>query len=324
MNLKGFMCTLALGMSLVACEKNVVAPNQSSTTSTTIPSNLIEGLQIQNGYADFETIQSYRDAVGDDQHAQVQQLTQHLLDINKDAYQNQLEEGQKDLIDDEFMAALLNKDQIVKIGDWFLQIKPEEEKVLVLSASNEQAYQTLVKGTDKSITKLSTNDEVLGYLENPAQMQKIFCSESGVASRDDEDYLYRNGVIVNPSSYNDALVEHRKFGVYFKLQAFVNNTKLSSQTPHYNRRVFFSFNEKIYKKRCKPQVNNSNTVAWDGNDPPFIYGSLAIYPEIKHVISDGTTNYHSYNIRLRAGFVDITGGGYVYNGTSGYIQIQAN
>ena len=67
------------------------------------------------------------------------------------------------LIDDDFFSRILNKDGIIKIGDWFVRVNLSKEKAFALHDENSDDYQDLINENieNNHILEFSTEQEVL-------------------------------------------------------------------------------------------------------------------------------------------------------------------
>jgi hypothetical protein len=90
----------------------------------------------------------------------------------------------------------------------------------------------------------------------------------------------------NPnSSSNRAILEHRKFGIYFKIQVKVFSPIF------YNQMAKFNFTKKSYKKTCQTMVNMTLG----------LYTTPLFNGDYNYVLTDGTRNFNKYWIRIETG-----------------------
>ena len=87
----------------------------------------------------------------------------------------------REVFDDEFMEAILNKESIVKIGNWFIKIDMKKELVYLTEINNSNAYSNLVNNADSEIYSVSIEEDVLDYMRDKTLFntkKKLFCDES--------------------------------------------------------------------------------------------------------------------------------------------------
>ncbi len=206
---------------------------------------------------------------------------------------------------DEFIESILDGNRIVRIGEWFIKINPMEEKVLVINQDIKNAYELLVREKEGNamIYTFSTADNVLEYLAHPEEMENkgLFCGDSGVGSRSSQSYF--SDLIV---SGNRIILEHRKYGVWFKLQ-----TRMYVETGGFNATVKLNYSIKKYKKTCKDLVSLPTGIV-----------TYTIGVGNTNVISYGTRNYNKYHIKADAKKYNVYNGTLI--GSTGIVEIRVN
>lgn len=309
-----------VGIGVVSCEKEEIAETENKTViqpertlestldeSTIIDQHLYPGLSVENGVLSFESIEYYESLVDEEsQFFCVDALTQYLNEGLFNAYGKNHPQNSEYL--DPFMDAIMNLDKVVKIGEWFIYIDAPSETVRAISDEVSNAYTTLLTNTtSEDVIVMTTTDDVLDELsEGAGQDRNGFCGESGVAARYDQANFGVPG-----SDINRARLEHRKYGVYFKIQVRIFTPSVINQI------VKLNFVNKSYKKTCQSMVNMSLTPY---STPVFHGGS---YP---YVLTSGTRNFNKYWIRISAGERGTSGyAGYVKDADlDRYLEIRAN
>lgn len=283
----------------------VDAPEQKLTPIET------EKISVENGVLAFESIEFYQSIVDFEDYSKVAFTVNYLNSLESFVSFGESKPESR-LFDDEFMDAILNADQVVKIGDWFIRINPETKKVYAGSSTVENAYDLVINeaASNESVLTFATRDNVLESLPNEGMMQKNgLCGESGVGEREHGDY-YGN---VGPwNSTNYCFLRHKKFGIYFKIQ-----TECTSPIVP-NQRFWITYEQRQYKKTCDPLVNMSAGTVWS----PIVTAGW------NDVLTQGTKNFNKYWVKITAagrGTVNYAGV-FIYeaNITVPYLQIRVN
>jgi len=305
---------------LVSCEKEEIAETENKTViqpertlestldeSTIIDQHLYPGLSVDNGVLTFESIEYYESLVDEEsQFFCVDALTEYLNEGLFNSYGKNHPQNSEYL--DPFMDAIMNLDKVVKIGEWFIYIDAPSETVRAISDEVSNAYTTLLTNTtSEDVIVMTTTDDVLDELsEGAGQDRNGFCGESGVAAR------FSEANFGSPySAINRAILEHRKYGVYFKIQVRIFTPAVINQVSK------FYFSAKSYKKTCQPMVNMT---LGNYSTPVFSGGSY------NYVLTSGTRNFNKYWIKIDTGERGTSGyGGYVKEADlDHFLQIRVN
>ena len=242
-------------------------------------------------------------------------------EVNKKAYLNsvegmpftthnellKIEKSSIDLIGNEFLSSILNKDLIVQIGDYLYKINPELNKVFVLPAINVDEYNDLVNEnmSNPNVRQFSTDDNVLELAVSGAKGEKaLFCKDTGVGTRH-SDATQNCG---SQLGYASSTLEHKSWGIYFWLQVS------SSCTQNYNTFIY-EFSSDANERTSRTRCGSWQTVGTS-------WSSLQGSAWTKMIIRESTTNYNKYNLKVRCKLYQGAGG--VYLSTSSWMQIRAN
>jgi len=152
------------------------------------------------------------------------------------------------LFEEEFIGAILNANRVVKIGEWFMSINPESDKVFVVSDEIEGALELVMEEDDKlnSVIVFSTDDDVLEILKvnNGDTPHGLGCGETNAPT---------NNVTHAWDEYCDRFevkfkAKYGSFGIIKKLQLeFWHNQQFSLDDA-----TNFSFGYRyMWKKKCK-------------------------------------------------------------------------
>lgn len=296
--------------TLVSCQKEELPTTSENSEALTVDTENTSSLgknfdkiTIKDNRLSFESIAYYENLINhknDDITNQIIDLvnTSNFQSYNKSNNRSNYE------IKDDFIASILDENRIVKIGDWFIKINPKQEVVLAIHEKENNAYNSLVKANDESNTihKFSTADNVLEYLSHPEQINNraLFCNDDGVGARSYTNHF------VGYANHNDRIVlEHRKYGIWFKLQ-----TKCYVISG-FNKIIRLNYTNKTYKKTCKNIVNL-----------PTGEVSAVMGDYYNNVISYGTRNYNKYHIKVSAQIFNNYTGAFI--GSTGFAEIKAN
>jgi hypothetical protein len=223
----------------------------------------------------------------------------------------QMNKSANNQIDDEFLASILNKDMIVRIGDNLYRLNKPEEKVYVLPMQYITEYNDLVAQNMKNhhIKKFSTDDSVIEMVESgELGEKKAFCGEDGVGSRHQEVEQY-NG---STGGSNTAItsLSHNKYGIYFTITIETSSREPLGSTFKYE------FSDSQSERACKIKCSD-----WNYADQFMSSVYLTTYSKIS--LGNTSRNFSRYNEKVRVHLYK--GYGFdQYVSTSDWIQIRAN
>ena len=120
-----------------------------------------------------------------------------------------------------FIDAILNEDKIVKIGEWYININMQTEKVYVISEDENNAYQSLLSNSNRNIKVFSINDDVLDHLTNKTAPEDRGCG--GIGGYDQVSPK----VYVVGSTWYQSEMHFNRFGVYFTLKGGFDSNDLA-------------------------------------------------------------------------------------------------
>ncbi len=215
-NISRIIATLAIGLIALSCEKE----NSDSALATTndqvsideskiIDKQKYPGISVENGVLCFESIDYYESILDSDPKLNSAEiLTEYLNGTDFKSYGKKFKENSE--YEERFMDAIMNEDKIVKIGEWFIYIDMPTEQVLVLSETEENAYDALLAGSNEEIKEFSTGDDVLDHLGNNSLPQDRDCGGIDGGTYPSSAQIY-NGISF--WSY----VKFFRAGVYFRL-----------------------------------------------------------------------------------------------------------
>lgn len=300
----------ALAVIMFSCQDEKISDQQ-------VPETVIQKsfdvkpyrLQTENDVLSFESIEYYQSIVDSKDSTQVERLTRSIEDSDFKSF-GKLNPKSK-LFDNDFMEAILDKNQIVKIGKWFIRINPETGLVFAASSDNPRAYQ-LVENEDRSnsdVHVFSCSDDVLDQLKDEAlaRQKSLFCSESGIGSY----HYYTNTQSVYSTSWTfNGSVRFSKFGIYYSLYA-----EAASNTSGLYK-IYIELAPVYYHARCGVTNGEYNVSNYQSGSAYYSYHKYQSYQGSKNL------NEVYFRGRVKAVYTHTTG--VVYTQYTNWVQIRVN
>ncbi len=222
--LKIIFVASAFLIAFTSCEKNEIQQNENTQStnpdrtqneqideSTIIDRHIFPELYVENGVLTFASIEYYESLVIDeDQLNSIAKLTEYLQSSKFKSYGKT--NGVTSIYKDEFMDNIMNPDMVVKIGEWFIYVNPENETVKAISDKESNAYQSLLNNSNRTIKNFSIGDDVLDHLKNNTIPQDRACG--GIGGFDQTSAK----VYVVGSTWYESEFHFNRFGIYFVLK----------------------------------------------------------------------------------------------------------
>ena len=198
-------------LAFTACKKDQVDPISQKTV---IDNTRFSEVSIENGVVAFESVDAYISIItSENEGSNVDALIEEMNTAEFNSYGDI--HGSRSTYQDPFMDAIMNKDQIVKIGEWFVSVDLPSEKVLVISESETDAYQQLLVGSGQDIREFNIGDDVLDHLIENSSPQDRGCGGIGGGT-------YSSNVVSGGGVNHQAYVKFFRAGIYFKLSCGFN------------------------------------------------------------------------------------------------------
>ncbi len=209
----------------------------------------------------------------------------------------------KEGIEDEYLAAVLSPENVIKVGKWAFRIDVINEIVAVVDASSEKEVARLfdleTKLTEKEgVMLFSTNDDIFADLEagstgsitsknERAEVWGWFCKDRRADRKKDDEHLYYEG---GNSNRLYSKVVYQQAGVYFSL--LINTEHQWKQAgiawingdPNNNSLKYTYYYR--YQKRCGDYVSQRS-------QPAGSY-SYVVDNDITNRVFQGTQNLKEY------------------------------
>lgn len=240
------------GVLLLSCDKeselNDLKPEESHLSKEGIftDENDYSKLSITNGVLDFKSYEYYESLINSNKN--VHFLTQYISRLSFESYGKYHND-----IEDEFLATMLDKNQIVKIGKWYIKVNMQSE--MVLASSELDGYNIVLnnKEQDKLYT-FSTSEDVFDYLNNSELLHAkgLFCNDPKADKKESAipeksipgTYPYVNG-------FMKGKIKYVKAGIYYALRAEMWHT-----LPHSKLNYWFQLESCDYAQRCGSSISN--------------------------------------------------------------------
>lgn len=228
----GVLFLALIGIFTVSCEKDALVPTAPKTASS------FE--QLDNIYTDgklliFKNVEAYEAVVQMPTEAIEKEFRSRIAKMDYTSYQETkktFKDG-TDLVNDDYLAAILNEDLAVQIGAWIYRVNKMDEKVFALSVNNASEYPDLVAEnlSNKYILAFSTEDNVIELLESGYTFQAKALSKKCHSSQEDNtgwlqyadfvdvNNIYGNGDWKRYKFKQKMRVRYDNWGIYRKLFA---------------------------------------------------------------------------------------------------------
>jgi len=195
-------------------------------------------------------------------------------------------------VEDETLSMILNKDQIVQIGDFLYKLNKAEEKVFVLAASFSSEYSDLVSENTKNpnIQVYSTAESVIEMVENGELSQKgIFCSAPSATHKG----ISTPYVTINNWASMNATSSYKKYGLMHKLEADLLVYDYNSNS---NLSIYVSYENCSYKKRCGSSLSNYNHT-W--RSPQGAFAMTSVLTKYRVTLYSSVHKLEKYTHKIR-------------------------
>ncbi len=205
------------------CEKEEnLAEEQTVDHSSIIDHERYPGINVENDVLCFESIEYYESIAENEEgnSTTVDELSKYVATVSFKSYGKSVEVPAE--FSDPFIDAILNEDQVVKIGEWFIQIDIQSEQVWALSSTEENAYQNLIAHTGRNLREFSIGDDVLEHLANNTTPEDRACGGIGGGTYSAYPNIADAPVIGSIGGTEITLNTGVKFfraGIYFRLSS---------------------------------------------------------------------------------------------------------
>lgn len=236
----------------VACKKEVLTPTNSaeSTNAEVLRFNETYHVASTGKMLVFESAGSYSETIGKADSAYQVNFLKTVEEFEHTSFLEDLIERKSDSnpVEDDYLASILNKDQIVQIGDYLYRVNIADEKVFVLPAENIEQYSDL-KGENtknKNIAVYSTGDDVIDLVEKGKGSEVLAkCGERrarGKSQHTPEKQVNQNPLVrmyVTAQYFRGGIINSLKSEAYYM-------SNLGG-----NLRYYFQLSNCTHKVRCR-------------------------------------------------------------------------
>lgn len=295
-----------IGVTIISCNKEKVEPVEQIIGTENLPQkeeinfvdeNDYSQLKVNNGVLEFGSIEYYETFLDDSENPKTDFLIKHIEELNFNSYSKVNQDREEDLIDDDFIASILNENQVVKIDKWFIKLNFETEKVYASSNENSNAYELVLREDEESelVYPFTMDEEVLVYLNNPELLNDrgLGCSDRKATKRSDltgDSYIATIGGL---PIYMNIEAKYVKAGIYFALKAEGIHTNAANNVLNY----WFQLDNCSYVQRCGTSLSNYSH-PWR-NPNRIINGGQQMHEIFRLYTSTKQLKEYNYKIRLR-------------------------
>lgn len=213
---------LAVGTGFIGCKKEIYPKKNTDTLSTNSSLAKIEmaslyrvenGMIVISSVEDFDSIINIVDS----------KFCQDLINLNYTSYKETIKDDSLNTIEDEFLSALLNKDQSVQVGNYIYRINKATEKVYVIHKSHIESYQDLVSEniSNKNVLEFSTEENVFELLNEYRESDSEKALSKNCQSTDQNNNggwtQYADFIDVN-NIYGNGKDKRYKFSVWIRVR----------------------------------------------------------------------------------------------------------
>jgi hypothetical protein len=212
-----------VGIGLIGCEKEAIT--QHGKVNNSINKNEVNYFS-NDTLLVFRTVEDYEVAITDITNEEEIDFVTRIKELSYTSYSEHLENegGQaEDLIGDNVLNTILNKDWVVQIGNYLYRVNMQLDKVFVLPVTHASYYNDLVSQNleNKNIRQFSTGEDVVYLAESGDPGEKCGGIDGGTYRCYAQSYqgqiikTFSNGSVwrLNP------FVGFFRAGVYFKLSS---------------------------------------------------------------------------------------------------------
>lgn len=292
-------CIVLLSTTVLSCKKDMPISIQENAPQTQTSINLhSDGNKLIFATSDdFDRfiaadVEEYGGTL-DDSQSSGQDLKAELSSENYVSYSDHIKMNKTDnLIGDHILSEILNKDQIVQIGNFLYKLNKVDEKVFVLSASLTSEYTDLVSENTKNpnIQVYSTAESVIEMVENGELSQKgVFCSAPSASHKG----ISTSFVTINNDASMNATSQYAKYGLMHKLEA---DLLVYDYNSYSNLSIYISYENCSYKKRCGSSLSNySNT--W--RSPQGAFAITSVLTQYRVTLYSSVHKLEKYTHKIR-------------------------
>jgi len=166
----GGLILASIGIGFVSCEKDSIKPESYQQK---------EAIQQENIYSNgkllvFKTYKDYESVVQMPTSEVEEDFLRKVRAMDHTTYSEfrKLSKSDVDLVEDEFLAQILNDDLAVQIGSWIYRVNKLSEKVYALAVKNASDYSDLIAENvlNSNVLEFTTEENVIELLESDIEL----------------------------------------------------------------------------------------------------------------------------------------------------------
>jgi hypothetical protein len=291
----GTLFLALVGLVIVGCEKETILSKNNKTSS------LIEkdGIRFynENGMLVFNSLENYELSVSDLTADEEANFVYAINGLNYTSYTEEfVNQGTNavDLIEDNVLSAILNKDRVVQIANYIYKVNLQTEKVFVLPKAKISELNDLINEniTNKNIRQFSTGDDVIYLAESGDPGEKCGGIDGCESVSDVVDF--GNNIRCQ------AMVKHFRAGIYYRTTARfvpltpgVINTELEIKGPEAWRKRRPCSSGTIGTSAAGVKVSGSTQKLWQFYSGTRNLNGLYLFTRIKCTFN-GSVKYSTW------------------------------
>lgn len=280
----GSLFLATVGISAVGCKKQIIENNENSNTN-----NVKLNSEVRNEMLVFKTVEEFDELISRAGEEEINQI----IALPFISYWETIDNDTLNVLNDFFMAAVLNKDFLIQIGNYIYKINKPNEKVFALHINKIEFLNDLINENTGNVNVLvfSVDDDVFDLLSEYDENLSASVKSSNKCAKSNQknnngwhkyaDYTDVNNVYGNGSNKN------YKFSVFYKVR--YDNWGI-------NRKLFILFKHKAqggtWDATFFTPAYEYSYLAKNGNS-----GSNTIYPNYNFIENPTTTltSIYAYN-----------------------------
>jgi hypothetical protein len=281
-----FFTVSIFGISIVGCKKDVIQKNQINSPLSKSANGIIPLYEVKNNMLVISSVEVFDSIISiiDDK------LIDDLKKLSYVSYIEEVKEDSLNTIEDDFLSVVLNKDQVVQIGNYIYKINKTSSKVFAIHKNNFKSYSDLISENklNNDVLEFSTEDNVFELLseykfDDSEKALSKKCQSSKFennggwykyADFTDVNNIYSNGTDKNYKFSVHLLVRYDNWGIYRKLFTEFKHKELFGGTWNHTN---FSFGFQV------SYIAKDGSAGYDDEYPTFAF---ALNPNYT-----GTSNY---------------------------------
>lgn len=210
-----------LGISMVGCKKELIENQnqQSSSVFTKSTNGTIPFYEVKNNMLVISSVEVFDSIIS----IVDNKLIDDIKNLNYISYIEEVRVDSLNTIEDDFLSVVLNKDQVVQIGNYIYRINKTSNKVFAIHKNDLKSYSDLITENklNNDVLEFSTEDNVFELLnEYKYNSGEKALSQNCQSSNENNNggwFKYADFIDVN-NIYSKGTDKRYKFSVHLKVR----------------------------------------------------------------------------------------------------------